>query len=246
MTDYNPMAVIGSNSGDNPEAYAAEKSEIFKGIDSLYEEAKHWADGSEIENQQQHDAVTAIRTAIHDLGKKAEEMRVEEKKPHDNAIKKIQDEFNPYIQKSKGKVDKAKSSLDSVLSGWRIAEQKRKDEIAKKEREEAQAELERAQEAIRLSRGNLAARDEAEALLERAKETESFARQAEKDAMTRTGLRTVRRIEFEGKREDGLDWAFNNDPERFYALALDMAKEYHSATRKTPSGFKVVEEKVAR
>lgn len=242
MTDFNPMAVKGHNSdGANPE-----KAELFKSIDALYEEAAHWADGSEIENMQQHDAVTAIREAMHELGKKADDIRVEEKRPLDEAVKAIQDEFNPYIQKGKGKVDRAKSCLDSVLAKWRIKEQRRKDEIARKEREEAEEERRAAQEAIRESSGNLLAREEAEAQLERAKQTETFARRAEREANTRTGLRTVKRIEFDGDRAVALDWAFDHDDERFYALALEMAKEYHSATRKCPSGFKIKEEKVAR
>lgn len=244
MTDFNPMAVKGHNS----DGAADEKAEVFKGIDELYEEAKHWADGAEIENAQQHDAITAIREAMHDLGKKADDLRIAEKKPLDDAVKAIQDEFNPYIQKGKGKVDRAKKCLDDVLAKWRIAEQRRKDEIARKEREEAEAERRAAQEAIRASAGNLMAREEAEEKLARAKQTENFARRAERDANTRTGLRTVKRMEFEDKndRSSALDWAFEHDAERFYALSIEMAREYHGATRKCPPGFKIVEEKVAR
>jgi hypothetical protein len=239
MTEFNPMAVTGHNSD-------GAKKEVFAAIDSLYEEAAHWADGSEIENVQQHDAVTAIRTTLHDLGKKADDMRVAEKEPLDEAVKAIQAEFNPYIQPKKGKVDRAKSCLDVALGKWRIAEQKRKDEIARQEREEAEAELRAAQEAIRESSGNLLAREDAELALERAKETQKFARRAEKDATTKTGLRTVKRIEFDGDRGAGMDWAFEHDAERFFALAIDMAREYHSATKKCAVGFKVVEEKVAK
>lgn len=248
MTEFDPMAVAGPghNSDGAEDAKAAEKKELFAAINSLYEEASHWADGNDIENQQQHDAVTAIKAAMHDLGKKADELRVAEKKPLDDAAKAIQAEFNPYIQKDKGKVDKAKSCLDVALSKWRVAEQRRKDEIAKREREEAEEEMQRAREALRESSGNLLARDEAEEMLERAKETEKFARRAEKDATTRTGLRTVRRIEFDGERGAGMDWAFDHDAEAFFAVAVGMAREYFSITKKCPPGFKIVEEKVAR
>lgn len=240
------MAVQGHNSDGAEEAKAEAKKEIFSAIDTLYEEAAHWADGSDIESQKQHDAVTAIRTTLHDLGKKADDMRVAEKKPLDDAASAIQAEFNPYIQKGKGKVDKAKSCLDVALGKWRVAEQKRKDEIARKEKEEAEEELRKAQEAIRESSGNLLAREEAEEALERAKETQRFARRAEKDANERTGLRTKKRIEFDGDRGAGMDWAFEYQPEAVFQVGIDMAREYYNATKKCPPGFKIVEEKVAR
>lgn len=250
--EFDPMAVsgspgIGDNSGDVALAADAVKAELFKNIESLYEEATHWADGSEIENDKQHDAVTAIRNALHELGRKADEIRAEEKKPHDDAAKKVQAEFNPYIQKDKGKVDRAKKCLDTVLAKWRVAEQRRKDEIARREREEAEAELRKAQEAIRESRGNLLAREDAEEALSRAKQSQTFARRAERDANTGTGLRTVRRIEFADPkdREAGMDWAFSQDAERFFGLAIDMAREHYNATKRAPTGFAVVEEKVA-
>lgn len=240
------MAVQGHNSDGAKEAKEEAKKEIFAAIDALYEEAAHWADGSDIESQQQHDAVTLMRTTLHDLGKKADDIRVAEKEPLDEAVKAIQAQFNPYIQPKKGKVDKAKSCLDVALAKWRVAEQKRKDEIAQQQKEEAEAEFRKAQEAIRESSGNLLAREEAEQALERAKETQRFARRAEKDATERTGLRTVKRIEFDGERAAGMDWAFEHDAERFFALAVIMAREYFSATNKCPPGFKIVEEKVAR
>lgn len=246
MTEINPMAVAGHNSeGAEPEDTA--KKDIFAGIDSLYEEATHWADGTEIESQAQHDAVTAIRNALHELGKKADDMRVAEKEPHDKAAKAVQDEFNPYVQAKKGKVDRAKSCLDSVLAKWRVAEQKRKDEIARLEKQEADAELARATAAIRASSGNLLAREDAEEALKRAKQTQGFAKRAEREANTGTGLRTVRRIEFADKddRAAGMDWAFEQEAERFFGLAVDMAAEYFRATKRCPPGFKVVEERAA-
>lgn len=247
---YNPLAVAGHNSEGVEEAAkaAAEaKAELFKGIDDLYEEATHWADGTEVESDAQHDAVTAIRNALHELGKKADELRAEEKKPHDDAAKAVQAEFNPYIQKDKGKVDRAKKCLDSVLAKWRVKEQARKEEIARREKEEADAELRKAQEAIRESSGNLLAREDAEEALSRAKQSQAFARRAEREANTGTGLRTVKRIEFENpkEREKGMDWAFEHDSERFFGMAIDMAAEYFRATKRCPPGFVVIEEKAA-
>lgn len=246
MTEFNPMAVTGHNSGE-PDALA--KDDVFKAIDKLYGEAKVWADGSDIENEKQHDAVTAIKAAIHELGKRADEIRKEEKKPFDEKIDAIQKEFNPYVQPKKGKVDLAKKCLDDILGRWRVKVNAEKERIAKKEAEEAARELREAQEKIRASSGNLLEREEAEADLARAKETQKFAKRAEKDATTRTGLRTIRRIEIEDGQEavgKALDWAFDQDSERFMRLAITMAEEKFRATNSVAPGFKLVEEKVAR
>lgn len=241
---FNPLAVKGHNSED---AAAIEKADILKNIDALYEEATHWADGTDVESQEQHDAVTLIRDTIHELGKKADAIRVKEKEPHDKAAAAVQSEFNPYIQPKKGKVDRAKSCLDAVLARYRIKLQREKDEIARKEREAAEAEKRAAEAAIRESRGNLLAREEAEQKLEEAKKQERFARRAEKDATTRTGLRTIKRMTMpEDGRAKALDWAFERDEEAFFALAIQMATEFHRATTRVPPGFELVEEKVAR
>lgn len=236
----NPMAIAGNNLPPRT------KDDVFKDIISMWEEAAVWADGQEIENQQQHDAVTLIRETIHDLGKEAETMRVAEKKPYDEKIDAIQKEFNPYVQKTKGKVDKAKSALDVALGKWRVREQKRKAEIAAAQAAEAEEERRKATAAIRESAGNLLAREEAEQMLERAKETEKFARRAEKQANTSTGLRTVRSIELpEDSRGEGMDWAFEQNPEAFYRLSVDLAAEHYSATKRVAPGFVLNERKVA-
>lgn len=245
MTEYNPMAVKGHNSAADKEP--EDKASVFKSIDALYEEATHWADGTDVENIQQHDAVTLIRETLHDLGKKADELRKDEKEPLDVKIAAIQTEYNPYIQKDRGKVDRAKKCLDAVLSRWRIRIQREKDEAARIAREKAAAEKRAADEAIRESRGNLLAREEAEQKLEDAKRMEAQARRSTKAATTRTGLRTVKTIKLpEEGREAALDWAFEHDAESFYRHAIEMASSYYRSTTRVAPGFELVEEKVAR
>lgn len=245
MTDFDPMAVTGPGKGHN--SGETTKADIFKGIDSLYEEAAQWADGTDIENDAQHAAVTAIRDALHELGKKADDIRVAEKKPHDDAAAAVQKEFNPYIQAKKGKVDRAKSCLDQVTARWRVKIQREKEEAARIAREKADEERRAAQEAIRSSRDNILAREEAEEKLAAAKRLEVNSRRAEREATTRTGLRTVTRIELpEDGRADALDWAFERDGEAFYRLAIELATDQYRATKRVAPGFKLVEEKVGR
>lgn len=67
----------------------------FQTIDDLYETAKDFADGEPIASQEMHDTITEIREKLHAAGKEADALRVEEKKPHDDAAAAVQAEFNP-------------------------------------------------------------------------------------------------------------------------------------------------------
>src|SRR5690554_4940301 len=93
-------ATIGHN---NPPSDPVD--EALELIDSLYDEAKHWADGEPITSEEMHDAITKLYDSLHEAGKTADALRVEAKKPLDEQIKAIQDRFNPFIQPKKGKID---------------------------------------------------------------------------------------------------------------------------------------------
>ena len=164
--------------------------EIALEIDDLYSEAANWADGSPIESQEQCDALDKLDKDLLDASKRLDALRVEEKRPLDEQVQAIQDRYNPYIQPKKGRVDIARSCLNPVRAAWKEAERKRKEEAAAKARAEAEAERVKAQEAIRASAGDLAAREAAEEQLATAKEAEKFANRQERRATTGTGLRT--------------------------------------------------------
>jgi hypothetical protein len=149
--------------------------EISLEIDDLYSEAANWADGSPIESQEQCDALDVL----------------EEKRPLDEQVKAIQDRYNPYIQPTKGRVDRARSCLNPLRAAWKAAEAAKKAAAAEKARAEAEAERLKAEEMIRSSAGNLVAREAAEEQLSTAKEAEKFAARQEKRATTGLGLRTT-------------------------------------------------------
>lgn len=165
--------------------------EIVLEIDDLYSEAANWADGSPIESQEQCDALDKLDKDLLDASKRLDALRVEEKRPLDEQVQAIQDRYNPYIQPKKGRVDIARSCLNPVRAAWKAAELRRKEEAAAKARAEAEAERVKAQEAIRASAGNLAAREAAEEQLATAKEAEKFANRQERRATTGTGLRVT-------------------------------------------------------
>ncbi|MBD9542924.1 hypothetical protein IB276_26105 [Ensifer sp. ENS04] len=239
--DFDPMAVapIGHNQPAN-DNFAAIKTEI----DDLFDTAKDFADGEPIQSQEMHDVIERLRDSIHEAGKRADALRIDEKKPLDDQVKAIQDRYNPLIQPKRGRVDMAKSALDALLTPWRkkVADEK----AAEAARVAAVAEAARvaATEAIRASSGNLAAREEAESLLQDAKRLEKTAARTFKSATTGTGLRTVWRAELV-EFEAALDWFYGERPEEFTALVQRLADEaVRSGVRKVP-GFRVFDEKVA-
>ncbi|WP_242221649.1 hypothetical protein [Shinella zoogloeoides] len=236
-TDFNPMAVAKTHN-QSPELL------LFQEIDDLYEEARNFADGEPIASQEMADAITTLREGIHEAGKKADALRVEEKKPHDDAAKAVQDKYNPYVQPKKGRVDMAKSALDSLLTPWRQKVAAEKAAEAARIAREAEAAKLAAQAAMQASAGNLAEREAAEELLADAKALEKTARRADKAATTGLGLRTVWEAELVDV-EKALDWAYGRDAAAFHAVAQRNADELvRSGVRSVP-GFRVVEEKVA-
>lgn len=236
----NPRAVIGGNHPPEPTAFDLIKTEI----EDLFDEAKNWADGEPIASQEIHDQIERLRDGIHDAGKRADALRVDEKRPLDEQVKAIQDKFNPLIQPKKGKVDLAKSTLDSLLTPWRTRVAAEKAAEAARIAEEAAAATRAAKEAMQQSSGNLAAREEAEELLAEAKALEKTAKRADKSASTGLGLRTVWRVELVDV-EKALDWAYGRAADEFLAVAQRNAEEAVRAGVRQVPGFAVREEKVA-
>lgn len=237
--DFNPLAVKGHN-----QPPPSDFDIIRQEIEDLYEEAKNFADGEPIASQEMHDAIEQLRTQLHDAGKRADALRVEEKKPLDDKIKAIQDAYNPLIQPKRGRVDMAKSALDALLTPWRtrVAQEK----AAESARVAAAAEAARRQatEAIRASSGNLAEREAAEELLADAKKLERQAGRANKAATTGTGLRTVWRAELVDEAA-ALDWFWGERPDAFRELIQSLADEAVRRGVRKIQGFVVRDEKVA-
>jgi membrane protein involved in colicin uptake len=131
-----------------------------------------------------HDAITKLYDGLHDAGKRADALRVAEKKPLDDQVKAIQERYNPLVQPKKGKVDMGKAAWATCLAAWRarIAAEKRAEaERVAKLAAEAEAA---ARAAMAESAGNLEARVVAEQHVENAKAWTTAAKRAEKAATT--------------------------------------------------------------
>lgn len=240
--DFNPLAVAGHNQPPKTPFDLLRQE-----LDDLYDEAKNFCDGEPIGSPEMAEAITELHDRIHDCGKRAEELRVEEKKPLDEQIAAIQAKFHPLIgntKAGKGKVVLGKEACQSLLTPYRtrIAQEK----AAEAARVAAAAEAARvaATEAIRASSGNLAAREEAEELLADAKRLERTAARTFKSATTGTGLRTVWKAELVDEAA-ALDWFYGERPDAFRELIQSLADDaVRRGVRKVP-GFSVVEEKRA-
>lgn len=217
----------------------------FNSIDAFYEEARNWAsDGFVIENQAQADEIDTLDKELLKLGQEADALRVEEKRPLDEQIDAIQAKFNPYIQKGKGKVDIARSTLKALLTAWRTEQARIKQAAAEKARAEAEAERRAAEEAMRASSGDLAAREQAEQQLEAAKQAEKVAKKADKAATTGLGLRTKWVAEMTDQRA-AVATMWKRDPQAFVDLAQNLADAAVRNNVRELDGFTITEQKVA-
>lgn len=239
-----PTPTHGDNGGPKVNA---EFETIAARISDLYDEARNWADGEPIASAEVAEAVTALFDGLHAAGNEAEALRKAEVRPLDDAKAEVQARFHGLIgdtKQGKGKVLLGKAALQTLLSAWRAAEQKRAQEAADKARREAEAEMAKAEELIRASAGNLEAREVAEEVLAGAKEAGRFAAKQEKAATVGTGLRTVWVADL---KDEGLalDWAYTRSPERFRELVVSMAEEAVRLGVRVVPGFDVREERVA-
>lgn len=218
--------------------------EIADEIQALYDEAKNWADGSEIETQAQCDALDVLDKSLMDAGKKLDALRVAEKKPLDEQIDAIQARFNPFIQPKKGKVDMARSALSPLRTAFKDRERRRKEAIAQQARQEAEEAARKAQEAMRASAGNLEAREEAERVAHDAKLAEQDARRMAKVATTGVGLRTSYQTEIADLGE-AIRHYWSTRRDRFAALVSDLADEDVRRGVRVIPGFTITEIKKA-
>jgi hypothetical protein len=241
MSTFDPTAIAGLGHNAPPEpAYLA----IFEQIDDLFAEATNFADGEPISSQPIADAMTELHDKLHALGKQADELRVEEKKPLDEAVAAVQARFNPYIQPKKGKVDLAKSALGALLTPWRAAKTAAAQVEATRIAAEAEAATLAAQEAIRQSSGNLAARADAEELLLDAKKLEKTASRSWRAATVGTGLRTSYRADLVNI-DEALDHYWKTHKSSFEDMVRELAAADVRFGVRTIPGFNVVEVKSA-
>lgn len=186
----NPRAVMGDNNPPAPvapvavapadgDAYGAHAAHI----DDLYTEAKNWADGADIENDDQAAEVDRLIAEFKAAIEAAEASRDAEKKPHADKVKEIQERYYPLVGETKaitGTAIRAKAALLAVKTRWanKVAAAQRIE--AERLRQEAIAKAQEAATVAREAVGNIEATESAEDLIRDAQATLRAANQAEK------------------------------------------------------------------
>jgi hypothetical protein len=254
MTEFNPLPTAIASAelpgiGHNNPPEAPTPFDLLKQeIEDLSDTAKDFCDGEPIDTDAMADVITELHDRIHECGKKAEDLRVTEKKPLDDQIAAIQTKFHPLIgntKAGKGKVILAKDACQTLLTPWRQKVAAEKAAEARRVAEEAAAAKAAADAAIQASSGNLAAREDAEELLVEAKRLEKTAARTWKATTVGTGLVT-RWVAVLEDPEKALDWAYGRAADEFLAVAQANADAAVRGGLRVVPGFRVEERKEAR
>jgi hypothetical protein len=175
---------VGHNNPPEPTPFEAVKQEI----EDLFLEATNWADGEPITSDAQDTEVSYLIGRIRDAEKRAEALRVAEKKPLDEQVKQIQERYNGLIADKKGKTWLALDALKKVLAPWLKAKADALAEQQRLARQEADRIAAAARAAVQTSAPtDLAARAAAEDLVQAAKAAETAARRVENAKAQSTG-----------------------------------------------------------
>lgn len=219
--------------GNSPPAFDA----FSMALDDVYMTAKDYLDGAPVENQAQADAIGVIMATARRIKKDADAARADEKRPHDEAAKAVQEKWRPLLTRA----DQIVSAAQKPLTAFLEAEQARQREAAEAARVEALRLQLEAQQARQASEGNLTAVEQAEALQKDADKAVKAAGRAEKSkpnvaGMDRAvGLRTHWEAEVTDRRA-ALNHLIKRSPERFGALVQQLADEEARGARAPIAG----------
>lgn len=229
MSD-NPRAVIGGNNPSPFDAMDIHVSDLFAIVSDS-------TSGGIVENDEQDAALDGLLDDFRKARKAADAERVIEKKPHDDAAAAVQTKWKPLL----ARCDAATDEIKRLLTPYRTAKQKAKDDAARKVREEAEAAQKRAQEALQQS-DDLEARFAAEEDLKHAQKLTAVANKIDRSA---TGLRTVWLAEIIDQRA-ALNAYIKRSPEAFRTLLQTLADHDARNGRPAVAGVEYKEEKRAQ
>lgn len=218
-------------------------------LDDLLVESRNWADGTPAETQEQVDEIARLIEELTQGAKAMDAERVREKKPHDDAVKAIQDRYNvwlaPRTNKVPGKVPMAIEALNAAKRPFLLELERQQAEAARKAREEAEAKAQAAAEAMRQAdAANLSAREDAEAKIREAEDAAKAAKAAEgvkahaHGGGRAQGLRT-KRVAVLTNVNDAIKFYWKDNPQPFIDLVQKLADDDARANRKAADGHGV-------
>lgn len=205
-------------------------------IEELFQTVSDTTDGAEVTTEEQDAALDSLMDDLRTARKGADKERAAEKKPHDDAAKAVQARWKPLLDRC----DAGVAEIKKLLTPYREAKQRAKDEAARQAREEAEQRQREAQEALRSS-DNLAERMEAEERLKQASKLTAVANKIDRSA---TGLRT-RWIAELTDPVAALRHYRERQPDELKAWLIEQAQRDANAGARTIPGFTVNPERKA-
>lgn len=178
-------AEIGHNNPPSP------IDELKARVNEFGAAAKAWGQ-SGVNSAKDSDDIDEFTKGARALYKEIDEMRVAEKKPHDDAAKAVQEKYKPLLDLMSDMGKAAKALRTSYLSKVE-AEERERQRVEREKAAKAEADALAKMEAARAN-DDLVAQKEAEAEAEKAAETIEAAEKAPK-ATAGSGMRTVRTAE---------------------------------------------------
>jgi chromosome segregation ATPase len=257
MADGTPAIEAPAPVGHNMPPEEGAKLSPFDAVrihmEDLLTEARNWADGVAVENQDQADEVSRLIEDLRKAGEAADEQRAAEKAPLDEKIAEIQERYNAYIAglKSKhskpGSVTRAIDALKATLHAYLAEVDRRQRAEAEAARVVAEEAAAKAAEAARAADpANLEEREAAEELITEARRAEHTARQAEAakpqaaGGTRAMGLRKTYTAELTDPKAALVHyWTTNRAP--LLAVLQQMAQQDVNRSVRTIPGVKVVE-----
>ncbi len=223
-------------------------------IEGLFSEAQHWLDAGGIKTAGDAEGVSKLLDLLRKAIKRADERRIAEAKPHDDAKAEIQARYGALIQDNKSGKGKAVLAVEvckAALTPWLERQEAKKQAAAEAARREADVRAREAALALQLSKpSDLQEREHAEDLAQEARRAEAAAGRAEKDRATARGgaravtLRTSYRAEITDETAFAR-WAWANcRADISAALASIAAQQVAAGTRAIP-GITIHEERKA-
>lgn len=201
-------------------------------VEDLFQLVSDTTEGAEVLTDEQEAALDALLDDVKSAAKDSEAQRKAEKEPHLEAGRQIDANWKPI----KERLDMAAAEIKKLLTPYRVAKQKARDEAARKAREEADAREEAARAKLKEPE-HLQARFDAEEDLKAANKLKATANRTEREA---TGLRTYKVVTVTNHR-DALKWIMAKDPNAVSTFVEEYAQR--NAKNRPMDGVTVTEEK---
>ncbi|MDF1685323.1 MAG: hypothetical protein P1U50_00925 [Parvibaculaceae bacterium] len=226
------VATIGHNNPPSP------MEQVQANYDDTFIEVGNWADGSEVENEQQLSAVEELVKQIKAATKDAKAAKEQEYRPHKEAGDAVVAEWKPFLED----LDRQRRCLLAAIDPYKkklAAAKAEKERLAREEAERIAHEAQQAALAARESSDLEAARAAQEKADEAAK-AKKLANKAGRDTVK--GMRTIRTPNITDPRAC-INWINTNDKPALQAFMDDYVRRAVREGRLNIDGVEVIESK---